>query len=188
MNPLNVGLAFDGDIKIKDVLSCLFSELPEVDKGNYIIKQAVKEAVRKAKIEYEEERAKKQKITLLQALEKKVFPKVSQNTEDFFRKVIERITTDEPEKKYVVLDSDDDSFVYFLNIATIAFMRDFYLAHENITLDCAFEDKKHFILNAMTLCKDISEERKELLFKALKITAYIEKEKIMDRIRNESTR
>ena len=197
MNPLSMGIAFNGCEKehLYKVFNCLFKDFPDKDFNYNAFKDEVKRAVKaveEAKIKLEEERAKKNKITLFEAFNQKVFPNVWKPIKDFGEKVIKKIITDEPDKENIVLDSFDESFTFFLNLATWVFVKDFYYEnknlvydYENIKLDYILEKKKDLILNAMEICNDISEERKELLFKALKITAMIVKEKYINPSLNE---
>lgn len=189
MNPLSMGIAFNGCEKehLDKVFNCLFKDFLDKEFSYNAFKDEVKravKAVKEAEIKLEEERAKKNKITLFEAFNQKVFPNVWKPTKDFCEKVIKKIITDEPDKENVILDSFDESFTFFLNLATIIFVKDFYYEiknlgydYENIKLNYILEKKKDLILNAMEICNDISEERKELLFKALKITIMIVVEK-----------
>lgn len=185
MNPLSMGIAFNGCEKehLDKVFNCLFKDFLDKEFSYNAFKDEVKravKAVKEAEIKLEEERAKKNKITLFEAFNQKVFPNVWKPTKDFCEKVIKKIITDEPDKENVILDSFDESFTFFLNLATIIFVKDFYYEiknlgydYENIKLDYILETKKDLILNTMEICNDISEERKEFLFKALKITIMI---------------
>ena len=183
MNPLSMGIAFNGCEKEHKVFNCLFKDFLDKEFSYNAFKDEVKravKAVKEAEIKLEEERAKKNKITLFEAFNQKVFPNVWKPTKDFCEKVIKKIITDEPDKENVILDSFDESFAFFLNLATIIFVKDFYYEiknlgydYENIKLDYILETKKDLILNTMEICNDISEERKEFLFKALKITIMI---------------
>ena len=189
MNPLSMGIAFNGCEKehLDKVFNCLFKDFLDKEFSYNAFKDEVKRAVKavtEAKIKLEEERAKKNKITLFEAFNQKVFPNVWKPTKDFCEEVIKKIITDEPDKENVILDSFDESFAFFLNLATIIFVKDFYYEiknlgydYENIELDYILETKKDLILNVMEICNGISEERKELLFKALKITIMIAIEK-----------
>ena len=185
MNPLSMGIAFNGCEKehLDKVFNCLFKDFLDKEFSYNAFKDEVKravKAVKEAEIKLEEERAKKNKITLFEAFNQKVFPNVWKPTKDFCEKVIKKIITDEPDKENVILDSFDESFTFFLNLAPILFVKDFYYEiknlgydYENIKLDYILETKKDLILNTMEICNNISEERKEFLFKALKITIMI---------------
>jgi len=151
---VNSGLAL-GVKDTKDlgkILNCLFSSLPP----------------------YKETQQKKEKIELIKALNKFAFPFVSQKTEEVIKKVCDKITAEEPDKKYIVLDYRDDTFLFYLNIVLWTFYIEY--SSKNIKTEIFLEEYKEKFFNAMNLC-DMPEYEKEIYYKGIIISFHICKER-----------
>ena len=162
VNP-GLALGFKDKKDIGKILNCLFGSFPPTDLDKETVKQAVKHFIQ-------------DKIELFEALNKFAFPFVSQKTEEYIKKVCDKIIAEEPDKKYVVLDYRDDTFLFYLNIVLWTFYFEFSSKNENVKTEIFLEEYKEKFFNAMNLC-DMPEYEKEIYYKGMIIAFDICKER-----------